>query len=291
MKEITVRACAKINLSLDIKGVREDGYHLMEMVMQSVGLADVIRLKKTLKGVSLTVQQDAPQPSAIPRGEGNTAVRAAQLFFEKTGLPGGCQIKLEKHIPSQAGMGGGSADAAGVLAGLDRLYGTGLPKEALLEMGLAVGADVPFCLTGGTALVTGIGEKVEPLPPWKNGRIVIIKPSFGISTAAAFKRYDKQGASKRPDTAALVQALARGDLAAMGAAMGNVMAEGLPEIEALREKLLATGAAGALMTGSGSAVYGIFASELEALSAMGRRLSEGKAYLTAPVPCGVFFEG
>lgn len=258
MKEITLRACAKINLSLDIKGVREDGYHLMEMVMQSINLADVLTLKKTPQEISLVLEQEGALADAVPQGEGNTAVRAARLFFERTGLSGGCQIKLEKHIPSQAGLGGGSADAAAVLKGLNELYGTDLPQETLMEMGLAIGADVPFCLVGGTALVTGIGEKVTPIAPWKKGRIVILKPPFGISTAAAFKRYDEQGVKRHPDTAALIRAIEREDLAAMGAAMWNVMAEGLPEIEALRQQLLASGAAGALMTGSGSAVYGIF---------------------------------
>ena len=289
MKEIKLRAAAKINLSLDIVGRREDGYHLMDMVMQSVGLADTVRLKKQPEQVSVSVMRDGLQVGGIPQDDTNTAVRAARLFFQHTGLHEGCQIQIEKRIPHQAGMGGGSADAAAVLIGLNRLYGAGLSPQQLAEIGLQVGADVPFCLVGGTARVGGIGERIEPVTPLTVGHLVVIKPPFGISTGEAFASFDRHGVSLRPDNEALIRAIGKGDLSAMAMAMVNGMEEsaGHPEIRTLREELTDAGARATLMTGSGSAVYGIFASELEALSAMGRMLGAGKTYLTVPVPEGV----
>lgn len=289
MKEITLRASAKINLSLDITGVREDGYHLMEMVLQSVGLADTVRIRKAAGEVSLTVEKDGARALGVPQDSSNTAFKAASVFFQKAGLDGGCRIHIEKKIPSQAGMGGGSADAAAVLKGLNELYETGFSPEVLSALGLLVGADVPFCLKGGTALVKGIGEIVEPVSPWRQGHLVIIKPPFGISTADAFRRFDQEGVAVRPDNPGLMKAIRARNLPAMRRAMANVMEQsaGFPEIQALKERFYQLGAVASLMTGSGSAVYGIFASELEALSAMSSLMGEGKAYLTVPVEEGV----
>ena len=281
MNEITLLAYGKINLSLDIVGLREDGYHLMDMVMQSVSLADRVTLRRADK-ISLIAGDD------IPTDERNTAFKAAKVFFEETGIAGGCTVSVEKQVPSEAGMGGGSADAAAVLIGLDQMYGTDLSAEKLMEMGLKVGADVPFCLVGGTALVQGIGEKVTPAAPLKDCHILLVKPSFGISTGAAFRHFDEVGVSDHPDNPALLAAMERGDLSAMSGAMANVLEESVAsaDIEAIREEIAAAGAKAALMTGSGSVVFGLF-SEKETAKAAAEKLSRwGKVFLARPVTSG-----
>jgi len=282
MNEITLLAHGKINLSLDIVGLREDGYHLMDMVMQSVGLADRIILRRAEK-ISVIAA------AGIPTDERNTAFKAAKIFFERTGSSGGCEITMEKQIPHEAGMGGGSADAAAVLIGLDQMYGTDLPAETLLEMGLQVGADVPFCLIGGTALVQGIGERVTPCVPMPDCHILLVKPPFGISTGAAFRHFDEVGVTAHPDNPALISAMETGDLAAMSRAMANVLEEsaGNADIEALRERIAALGAEAALMTGSGSVVFGLFSDEEQARAAAEAVADAGKAFLTRPVAAGV----
>lgn len=282
MNEIVLLAYGKINLSLDIVGLREDGYHLMDMVMQSVSLADRVTLCRA-EEISVAADGD------IPTDERNTAIKAAKVFFAETGVPGGCEITVEKNIPSEAGMGGGSADAAAVFIGLDQMYGTDLPIGRLMEMGLKVGADVPFCLAGGTALVQGIGEQVTPVSPMPDCHILLVKPPFGISTGAAFRHFDEVGVSIHPDNAALMSAMERGDLSSMGRFMANVLEESAasPEIEAIREKIAARGAEAALMTGSGSVVFGLFSDEKKAQAAAEKVSGLGKVFLARPVPAGV----
>lgn len=281
MNEIVLLAYGKINLSLDIVGLREDGYHLMDMVMQSVSLADRVTLCRA-EEISVAADGD------IPTDERNTAIKAAKVFFAETGVPGGCEITVEKNIPSEAGMGGGSADAAAVFIGLDQMYGTDLPIGRLMEMGLKVGADVPFCLIGGTALVQGIGEQVAPVSPIPDCHILLVKPPFGISTGAAFRHFDEVGVTTHPDNAALMSAMERGDLSSMGKFMANVLEESAasPEIEAIREKIAARGAEAALMTGSGSVVFGLFSDEEKARAAAEKVSGLGKVFLARPVPAG-----
>ncbi|MBR6791102.1 MAG: 4-(cytidine 5'-diphospho)-2-C-methyl-D-erythritol kinase [Oscillospiraceae bacterium] len=281
MNEIVLLACGKINLSLDIVGLREDGYHLMDMVMQSVSLADRVTLRRA-KEISVITG------GGIPADERNTAFKAAKVFFAETGVPGGCEITVEKNIPSEAGMGGGSADAAAVLIGLDQMYGTDLPVDKLMDMGLRVGADVPFCLIGGTALVQGIGERVASVSPMPDCHILLVKPSFGISTGAAFRHFDETGVSVHPDNAALLAAMEAGDLSSMDRFMANVLEESAasPEIEALRETIAAQGAEAALMTGSGSVVFGLFSDEEKARAAAEKVSGLGKVFLARPVPAG-----
>lgn len=282
MNKITLLAHGKINLSLDIVGLREDGYHLMDMVMQSVGLTDRVTLRRA---ENISVIAD----SNIPTDERNTAIKAARVFFEATGLTGGCEITIEKRIPQQAGMGGGSADAAAVLIGLDQLYDTDLSTEALLEMGLKVGADVPFCLVGGTALVQGIGERVTSVRPMPDCHILLVKPPFGISTGAAFKRFDEVGVKVHPDNPALMGAMEIADFSSMNKAMANVMEESAAstEIEAIRRRLYGLGAAAALMTGSGSVVFGLFTDKGQACAAAQAISDAGEIFLTIPVRTGV----
>lgn len=255
-----LQAHAKINLSLDILRKREDGYHDLSMVMLSVSLCDELTLTLTTPGVSFSCSD----PS-VPGGESNTACRAASLFLHHTGLTErmGVQITLDKRIPSQAGLGGGSADAAVVLHGLNELTGAALSREELLSLGLQVGADVPFCLEGGIRLAGGVGEILSPAPPMIPCFLVISKPPVGVSTADAFRRADARTDSGHDYTEAVLRALETGDLASLGAALGNDFEDvtRLPEVERIKTFLLEAGAAGACMTGSGSAVFGLFADE------------------------------
>ena len=212
-------APAKLNLSLDILGRREDGYHELSMVMLSVSLCDGIELNLTPKPGVLFSCSDPD----VPGGEKNTACRAAALFLERAGLAEttGVQIFLEKRIPSQAGMGGGSADAAAVLRGLNELTGFPLPEEDLFELGLQVGADVPFCLAGGVKLAQGVGERLSPAPELPPCAIVVCKPPVGVSTAEAFRRADERTDGGKDYTGAVLAALKTGSLEAVGEALGN----------------------------------------------------------------------
>ncbi len=253
-----VVARAKINWTLDIVGKREDGYHLMDMLMQPVELADELTLEKTENGLTLTV-------SGYPRvkaGPDNLALRAAQALQAQTGYRGGASIHLHKRIPVGAGLGGGSADAAGVLAGLNRLWETGLTQPELEALGLRLGADVPFCLRGGLQRAQGVGEKLTPMACGGLFWLVILQPCPGLSTREVFGRFRLDARENRPDTQTAARALAEGDWRGLCRSLGNVLqgvsAELRPEIgegiAALREH----GAAGAWMTGSGSAVFGLF---------------------------------
>lgn len=253
-----VVARAKINWTLDIVGKREDGYHLMDMLMQPVELADELTLEKTENGLTLTV-------SGYPRvkaGPDNLALRAAQALQAQTGYRGGASIHLHKRIPVGAGLGGGSADAAGVLAGLNRLWETGLTQQELEALGLRLGADVPFCLRGGLQRAQGVGEKLTPMACGGLFWLVILQPCPGLSTREVFGRFRLDARENRPDTQAAVTALAAGDWRGLCRSLGNVLqgvsAELRPEIGEGIAALRAHGAAGAWMTGSGSAVFGLF---------------------------------
>lgn len=253
-----VVARAKINWTLDIVGKREDGYHLMDMLMQPVELADELTLEKTENGLTLTV-------SGYPRvkaGPDNLALRAAQALQAQTGYRGGASIHLHKRIPVGAGLGGGSADAAGVLAGLNRLWETGLTQQELEALGLRLGADVPFCLRGGLQRAQGVGEKLTPMACGGLFWLVILQPCPGLSTREVFGRFHLDARENRPDTQAAATALAAGDWRGLCRSLGNVLqgvsAELRPEIGEGIAALRAHGAAGAWMTGSGSAVFGLF---------------------------------
>ena len=261
-----LKARAKINWTLDIVGQRADGYHLMDMLMQPVTLADDIILTPAAE-ITLTTGGTP----LLPADEKHLAYRAAMALKKHTGYPGGAAIHVEKHIPVGAGMGGGSADAAGVLVGLNRLWGLNLPQSELETIGLTLGADVPFCIRGGLTRTTGIGENMEDLPCGKNRPLVVIQPCEGLSTKEIFTAYHEGVVDARPDNSAAALALANGDAATLSAAMANVMQPvsearrpGIHEaIEALKEQ----GAFAAQMTGSGSAVFGAFTDEPSAANA------------------------
>jgi len=261
-----LHANAKINWTLDIVGQRPDGYHLMNMLMQPITLHDTITLEKA-PAISLTVSGTP----LIPADEHHLAFRAAKALQLATGYEGGAAIHVHKRIPAGAGLGGGSADAAGVLVGLNQLWGLGLDTRALEEIGLTLGADVPFCIRGGLARVRGIGEELMSFPEAPAWPLVIIQPCEGLSTVAVFKAYHAQTSIQRPDTCAAEQALRRGDLSALPPALGNVLEsvsiQMRPEIGQALAALKAHGAAGARMSGSGSAVFGLFASPEKAAEA------------------------
>jgi len=263
MKIITLKANAKINWTLDITGRREDGYHLMDSLMQHVNLSDKITVTGQSKGISLQIS-----PSILPKDERNIAWKAATLFFSYTGIDSGCIIKLTKHIPVCAGMGGGSADAAGVLFALNQLYETCLSTKELAALALKLGADVPYMLADGLVRAKGIGEILEPLSCSQHYHLLGVTPGRGASTKEIFTVFDSQEKSNTPQTEKMISALSSGDLEQFSHYMGNVLqpvTEGLiPGIRSLEELLLANGAKAAAMTGSGSCVFGVYSSEDDA---------------------------
>lgn len=259
-----IKAYAKINLALDITGRREDGYHLLDMVMHTISLYDVLTLQQGDDGLSVTCGR-----TDVPCGEENTVYRAAEAFFREIGQRPNLSIEIEKRIPSQAGLAGGSADAAAALHALNRMYRAELPLETLCEIGLTVGADVPFCVWGGSARVQGIGERLERAPLLPGGWLVVCKPPVGVNTKEAYRLADAQGGSSASRHAAKVmEALSRGNLAEVGASLGNAFEDilQLPEVETIKAEMRGCGAQGACMTGSGSAVYGLFDREEPAVA-------------------------
>ena len=255
---VTVFAPAKINLTLDIVGTREDGYHLLESIFQSVDICDVVVARKRW-GRKITL--DAPGCDCPV--EKNTAYKAAVAFFAYTGVDKGVKLTVQKRIPQQAGMGGGSADAAGVLVALNRLFKTNLTTEQLCEIGLTVGADVPFCVMGGTAYVTGIGEGLQALPNLPDCAIVVAQPAEGISTKEAYAAVDNAEILARPDNAAAIAALEAGDLPGVCAQAINVfeVATELEGVKDIRRRMAAFQPLCSQMTGSGSCVFAIFEDE------------------------------
>lgn len=286
MDTVHLKAPAKINLTLDITGVRDDGYHTMKMIMQSVDLCDLVRIEKTAQG-GIGIACSDP---TLPAGEGNIAHRAAAAFFNAVRQSDrNILIHLEKRIPHEAGLAGGSADAAAVIVGLNELYGTMLTTRQMCQIGLTVGADVPFCIQGGTALAEGIGELLLPLPSLPKCLILIAKPKAGIKTAESFRKFDQNGSNHYPDTERAMGAIVAGDLEGMAAEMCNVLEEvaQVPEIERIKKCMLQNGALGSVMTGSGSAVIGVFDARSRAKSC--QRLLEAdydEVFLVAPLAHG-----
>lgn len=266
---IKIEAHAKINLTLDVTGRRPDGYHTVRMVMQSVGLHDDVQVRVADGAGGIVLTCSRPD---LPCDAGNLAYRAAALFYEQTGTPlATCAIHIEKRIPIEAGLAGGSTDAAAVLRALNTLHGTGLTMDELCEMGLKLGADVPYCLCGGTMLAEGIGEELTALPPMPPCFVVLCKPPRGVSTKEIYEQIDAAAPAVRPDTAGMLDALGRADYAGVAARLCNVMEAvtqaKCPEVAEIKASLLEHGADGALMSGSGPTVYGLFADRARAQAA------------------------
>lgn len=261
----TVRSYAKINLTLDILEKRPDGFHGIESVMQSISLHDIITLRTSSEpGIRITC--DIP---GIPTDEKNLAHKAASIFLQRRGFATGLDIHIEKRIPMQAGLGGGSSNAAAVLMGLNQLFGLSVSLDELSSIGAKIGSDVPFFLVGGTALVRGRGEVIQPLPDIPSWQLVIVKPPFGVSTAWAYKRLDEMSSAvgePTPHSKRMVDCiLCDGCLPdALWNDLESPAVERHPEIAEIKGELLRAGASGALMCGSGSAVFGLFKIEEEA---------------------------
>ena len=259
MSGITVKARAKLNLSLDVLGRRPDGFHDLCMVMQSCTLADDVYVESAAPGDFLA----QTNRSYIPTGDRNVAVKAARAYYAALGREGGAHMRITKRIPVCAGLGGGSSDAAAVLLALNELHGGALDSEALQAAALAAGSDVPFCLMGGTALAEGRGELLTPLPKLPETDTVICMPYFSCSTPELFGRIDSRRSRCHPDTAGLVAALEAGDVRGVAQRMYNVFEDALDKraantVQEIKLQLLDNGALGAAMSGSGSAVFGLF---------------------------------
>ncbi len=261
MDELAVKALAKINLGLDVLRRREDGYHEVKMVMQTIHLYDQLHLKKIESGIYLETNL-----GFLPVDESNLAYRAARLMKEKYQIEEGIDIRLNKRIPVAAGMAGGSTDAAGVLYGINELFNLGIKRKELMELGVQIGADVPYCIMRGTALAEGIGEKLTSLPPMVKCPVVIAKPQVSVSTKYVYENLKLDEHTQHPDIDALIQNIRTKDLPAIAGSMGNLLetvtAKKYPEIEKIKELMRENGALNAMMSGSGPTVFGLF-DELE----------------------------
>lgn len=257
MKSTTEYGYAKINLALDVTGVRENGYHDVRMIMQSVDLHDTLKLTKTdTPGITLSVGT-AP----LPAGPGNLVYDAAKLLFDRFELSGGVLIELDKCIPMSAGLAGGSSDAAATLRGINRLFELGLSNTELCELGVTLGADIPYCIIGGTALAEGIGEIITPLPAMPSCRILLVKPPAGVSTGFVYRNLNMD-TLEHPDVDGMMDAIRRGSYVGVTSRLGNVLETvtlaHCPEIATIKTQMQSLGADGVLMSGSGPTVYGIF---------------------------------
>ena len=258
---LKIQARAKINWTLDVVGVLPNGYHDLDMLMQSVTLCDQMTIRDA---DALTLRVTTAGGGFVPADESNLVLRAANALRRETGVQAGAAITLRKYIPVAAGMGGGSSDAAAALVGLNRLWKLGLSEDALEAIGLTIGADVPFCIRGGLQRAQGVGERLTPVPLARPLYLVAFQPCRGLSTKEVFTSLHEEGIrpEDRPDNEAAQRALARGDVVALGRSLGNVLEPVSrrlrPEIDRAILAIEEAGAVGARMTGSGSAVFGVF---------------------------------
>ncbi len=286
--KIKVKAYAKINLMLDICARRTDGYHDLFMIMQSIGIYDTVTVKR-IKGREIKLLCDMPD---IPLDERNIAYKAAQAFFEEARIKKpsrGIEIEIEKRIPHAAGLAGGSADGAAVIVALNKLYGTGLSDGELCRIGAKIGADVPFCITGGTLLAQGIGEVLSKVKPLRKCYITLIKPEFGVNTGKAFSQFDEFGKVHSPDCLGMLKAVQSRNLADISSRLENVFEQFIevPDRIYMKDIMRKNGALGACMSGSGPTVYGIFENKENAEAAAEELKSYSKdVFVCAPVNSG-----
>ena len=287
MDRMQLKALAKINLGLDVLRRREDGYHEVRMIMQTVHIFDQLQLeKKQDTGISVRTNL-----YYRPENENNLVYKAAKLLWDEFGLPGGISSQLKKYMPVAAGMAGGSSDAAAVLFGMNRMYDLGLSMEELMQRGVKIGADVPYCIMRGTALAEGIGEVLSPLPPMPPCTILVAKPGIGVSTRFVFENLKANELESHPDIDGMLDALKNQDLKALAGHMtlGNVLEsvtiQAYPVIKKLTDAMIRGGALATLMSGSGPTVFGIFDSRQAAKRAYGA-LKRGhlakQVFLTTP---------
>lgn len=271
MNKMEIKARAKINLTLDVLNKRPDGYHDVKMIMQTVDLYDVLTLHPNSSG-NITIKTNLPY---LPVDEKNIAFKAARLFFEKTGLPNrGIHIRIHKNIPVAAGLAGGSTDAAAVLIAMNKMYQTALTTEQLMQMGRELGADVPYCIMGGTALAEGIGDILTRLPSMPVTTVVLAKPPISVSTAYVYGRLVIDNIVTRPDTEGVINAIYNQDVVGIAKRMHNVLepitAKEHKIVNRIKNIMLGSGALGAIMSGSGPTVFGIFEHEISAQKAVSK---------------------
>jgi len=279
-----LRALAKINLGLDVTGKREDGYHEVRMVMQTIQMYDQLEIKESKEpGIRLTTNLPF-----LPCNDGNLVYKAAKILMDEFDIRQGVDMNLTKFIPVAAGMAGGSSDAAAALVGINRMFQLGLTKRQLMERGVQIGADVPYCVLRGTALAEGIGEKLTVLPPMPDCWILIGKPGISVSTKYVYTTLDLNTDTVHPDIDGMKKALEDGNLYGITERMGNVLQDvtipAYPEVERIKEQMKTLGAVNAMMSGSGPTVFGLFENRTAAREAQ-RRIREkslaGQVYVTS----------
>lgn len=280
-----LKALAKVNLGLDVVRKREDGYHEVRMIMQTVHIYDKLELVvRETPGIYIKTNL-----SSVPSDESNLVYKAAKLLMDEFHITKGLYIRLEKYIPVAAGMAGGSSDAAAAMLGVNQLFGLGLSKEELMKRGVKIGADVPYCIMGGTALAEGIGEKLRPLPPMPECYILIAKPPVGVSTAFVYGNLRANELKHHPDIDGMIASLKEGSMDQLCSKMENVLETvtipAYPVIDEIKALMTACGASGAMMSGSGPTVFGLFQDKDTAKLAM-KKVKESKlanqVYLTVP---------
>ena len=258
MDEISLKALAKINLGLDVLGKREDGYHDVRMIMQTIHLYDRVEIKKT-RSPHIHVETNLYY---LPVNENNLAYQAAQMLMDEFHIEEGVSIQLDKHIPVAAGMAGGSSNAAAVLFGMNRMFSLGLSQKELMERGVKLGADVPYCIMRGTVLAEGIGEILTPLSPMPKCYVLIAKPAISVSTKMVYEKLDSHEIEDHPDIDGILAGLKAGDLKKVAGSMGNVLervtVDAYPVIDQIKKMMIKEGALNAMMSGSGPTVFGIF---------------------------------
>lgn len=260
MEQCIRKAYAKINLGLDVVGRLENGYHEVKMIMQTVGIYDVLTLSKIPSGIVVTTDS-----GELPTDENNLIYKAAKLMMDKYNISQGVSIHLEKNIPIAAGMAGGSTDAAGTFWGINELFELGASEEELRKLGVKVGADVPYCIMGGTALAEGIGEKLSKLPAPPDCYLLVAKPEINVSTKYVYEHLDAEGVEMHPDIDGMLEAIKQGSLEGVVERLGNVLevvtVKKYTVIDDIKKLMLESGALGSLMSGSGPTVFGIFTNE------------------------------
>ncbi len=277
MNEMHLRAYAKINTGLDVLCRRADGYHEVKMILQSVDIFDEIRICRVAGDdarITLSVNH-----KDLPADEKNLMVKAATLLTKEYGIRQNLHMDLVKNIPMAAGMAGGSADAAATLTGISKMFDLGIGEDKLREIGLKLGADIPFCLKGGTFLAEGIGEKLTKLPDFPASHIVVVKPKQSVSTKYVYENLELSGILVHPDIDAVIEYIHRGELHGIGKSMSNILehvtVKKLPIIEEIKAKMMALGALGSNMSGSGPSVFALF-DRLEAAGECVRYFQEHK---------------
>ena len=284
MDNISLKALAKINLGLDVVRRRDDGYHEVRMIMQTINLFDRLEIKK-IKESAIKIHTNL---FFLPINENNLVYKAAKLLIDEFGIQEGVSVGLTKKIPVAAGMAGGSTDAAAMLFGMNRLFGLGLSKKQLMERGVKIGADVPYCIMRGTALAEGIGDKLSPLPAMVKCPVLIAKPQISVSTKFVYQNLKLDDKTVHPDIDRLIEDIRNKDLKAVSDHMGNVLESvtipNYPVISQIKEQMMDSGAVGSMMSGSGPTVFGLFDDSRTAQLAFGKIKRSGLAkqvYLTS----------